>query len=101
MMGGTSIYEDYQLYHFDISYQFANLYYGLIRNFVENPAQKLMMFYVMGVIKMQYLGPPTYGYEYIETNYYFPIVSLIVIILLALIVLILGTYRFNKRDISL
>ena len=96
-------FEKYQLYHFDISYQLANLYMELVRIFDPNARDGLLyVFYMMSVSKMTLISD-MYGYTMIvtETHYYLQVFSLLYIISIALISLTIGILRFKKREISI
>jgi ABC-type transport system involved in multi-copper enzyme maturation permease subunit len=94
--GTASIYEEYQLYHFDVSYHMANTYVLLMNEISPGITEPWGFFLVMfGVYKM------LPNWTVVQSNYYIPILSALMLVFFFGILLIIGgTIYFKKRDIS-
>jgi len=107
MYGSESLYKNFQVYQFDLSYQMANIY------------KSIADFFVPGAISAEAFGPILYTlniftfgntytcYEYgcvagvigyVETSYYLPEISLLYMLLIGLLPMSLGSIKFIKRD---
>jgi ABC-type transport system involved in multi-copper enzyme maturation permease subunit len=91
------LYEKFQLYHFDLGYHIINVYSYIVEITLNGiPTDMQYLFYMWGIYKYD---PMTYELQ--RTNYYHPIGSLVLLIVVAIVFLILGIIRFQKRDISI
>jgi len=91
-------YEDFFLYNFDIGYHFGNIFLWIGESFdPEILGYFEMIFWMFGIIKMEYDG---WEVNYVKTNYYPPVVSLLFLIVIAGIFLTIGVIYLKKRDIS-
>jgi len=95
--GEMPIYEKYQLYHFDLGYHLANVYYLIVESIISIiPTEMVFFFELFGLYKFDFNS-----LEYTQTNYYSPIGSLILLLVLTVIFLVIGIFYFKKRDISI
>jgi len=93
-----SIYERYQLYHFDLGYHLMNVYtYFVELILTELPQDMIFFFDFWGIYKTGY-NPPQY---ITRRNYYYPLGSLLYLIIFSVILLIIGIRYFKRRDISI
>jgi len=91
------IYERYQLYHFDLGYHLMNVYTYFVELILTEVPQDMMFFFdFWGIYKQGY----DYDLFYRRRNYYYPLGSLLVLIVFSIIVLIIGIRYFKIRDIS-
>ncbi|MBN1803137.1 MAG: ABC transporter permease [Candidatus Lokiarchaeota archaeon] len=105
---GQSIYEKYQLYHFDLSYHMANIYLSMIDHTVPNAIDAWSTFLVvLGYRKYEavwvcspYFALCGLGSIPVVSNYYPPIVSSIILILIGVFMLMGGIFYLKKKDIS-
>ncbi len=103
---GDSFYEDFQLYHFDISYHMANTYLWIVNQAVPTASDEWGLFLLMfGVYKTIHPFNCTNAGCYraprpVYSGFYPPILSAILMILLGTIILLLGLVYLKKRDIS-
>lgn len=106
--GAASIYETFQIYHFDISYHMGNIYKALADIYVPGASNSWGTFFlIFGITKYD---PTLYCNEYgtcatvynltIPTNYYFPILSGLFLFLIGILLVIGGTLFLKTRDIS-
>ena len=101
--GTASIYEKYQLYHFDVSYHMANVYVLLMEQISEGSSRNWGFFMIMFGVYRPTLCDPSDPYPWcVElSNYYLPGVSVFMLVFVFGILLIIGgTLYFKKRDIS-
>jgi len=99
-MSTTNWYEKYLLYNFDIGYHFANIFTWIGEFFIPEILDYFgMFFYVFGITEMVY-NENDYTYDYVKTEYFHPVGSLIFLIIIGGILLIAGILIFRKRDIS-
>ena len=105
LLVSSGAYEDFQLYHFDIAYHLGNVYLGIIEVFIPSiweEQQFVGLFAYFGLIRFRDFTNE-HGYpdwEMFAADYYLPAISLIAIILIVVILLAIGTYRFYKREVS-
>jgi ABC-type transport system involved in multi-copper enzyme maturation permease subunit len=91
------LYEKFQLYHFDFGYHMINVYAYFVEIALNGiPMDMEFMLQIWGLYKYNEIT-----WEMERTNYYHPIASLILLLIIATTFLILGILRFKKRDISL
>ena len=96
MLISSGAYEDFQLYHFDIGYHLGNIYLGIVDVFIPAIWEEFLFygyFSYFGLVKWV-------DNEAAPANYYFSSISLIAIVLMFIIILAIGTYRFYIREIS-
>ncbi|MBN1801621.1 MAG: ABC transporter permease subunit [Candidatus Lokiarchaeota archaeon] len=106
--GETSLYEQFQLYHFDISYHMANIYTDMVDLIIPGVSDSWGFFLLMfGAFKLQqtYIcgSSGQYCYQYaipVPSNYYTPILSMVVLLLIGILVLVAGTIYLKKKDIT-
>jgi len=106
MLTGT-FYSAFQLYHFDLGYHLGNVFIFFIEslNAIPPSINWQMNFGMMtGVYKLTpNLDPDQYinlgGLE--KTNYYLPIFSLLLWVIIAVLLLIFGILSLKKREISI
>ena len=102
----SGAYEDFQLYHFDIAYHLGNIYLGIIEVFIPSIWEEIQfvgLFAYFGLIRYENIYDEygqTIDWEMFAADYYLPAISLIAIILILVILLAIGTYRFYKREVS-
>ena len=103
----ASPYETYQIYHFDISYHLANFYKLLNDIYAPGSTDTWGIFLMMfGMAKYQmFLIDDGYGgyyqtYRTVDTHYYLPMISGILLLIIGILLLIAGTYYLTRRDIS-
>jgi len=99
-------YEKFQIYHFNLGYHLGNMYISFIELFNAIPpssgwqsifAQMFGIFrYLADVDPDQNINLG--GLE--KTNYYLPIVSLLIWIIIAILLLLYGLISLKKREIS-
>ena len=105
MLTGT-FYSVFQLYHFDLGYHLGNVFIFFIEslNAIPPSINWQMNFGMMtGVYEtVPNLDPDQYinlgGLE--KTNYYLPIFSLLLWVVIAVLLLIFGIFSLKKREIS-
>jgi len=99
-------YVTFQLYHFDLGYHLGNVFIFFIETLDAVPPSlswQTAFAMLTGVYTYENLVDPDQninlgGLE--KTNYYFPVFSLIIWILIAALLLVFGILRLNKREIS-
>lgn len=103
----ASLYERFQLYHFDISYHLANLYTALAQALVPTGVSGWGMFFqIFGVTKNAGIsscgssGSCSITMDTVVANYYFPIFSNLFLLFLSIGLLCAGIIYFKRRDIS-
>ncbi|MFX1273396.1 MAG: ABC transporter permease [Promethearchaeota archaeon] len=109
-LGTPSIYDQMQLYHFDLSYHLANLYIALAELYVPGASNNFVwnnFLLYFGITKYNTnlycdsSGDCSVLHNYIiTTNYYLPIISSLILILIGLLLLFGGILFLKKRDIS-
>ena len=99
-------YQNLQLYHFDLGYHLANVYVLFIELFNAIPpsigwqstfAQLYSVFSYLGIVDPDQninLG----GLQ--KTNYYLPLVSLLIWVSIAILLLTYGVLSIQRREIS-
>ncbi|MBN1802123.1 MAG: ABC transporter permease [Candidatus Lokiarchaeota archaeon] len=104
-IGENSFYEDFQFYHFDISYHMANVYLWMVNQAVPSASDEWGLFLLMfGVYKIVHpyvcnfwgcaqVPRPVYS------GFYPPILSGVLMVLLGIIILLVGLFYLKKRDI--
>jgi len=106
--GDSNLYEEFLIYNFDISYHMANIYKWFNDLYVPGATDGWGFFLLMFGVTKYDLTPycneigecsRVWGVT-TETNYYLPILSVILLILLGILLLIGGIYYFSRRDIS-
>jgi len=98
-------YERFQIYHFDIGYHLGNVFVLFIEIFDAIPPTAAWQIYFaqnFGVFKyVAYVDPDQNinlgGLE--KTNYYLPVISLLIWIIIALLLLFYGFISIKKREI--
>ncbi|MFX1453939.1 MAG: ABC transporter permease [Promethearchaeota archaeon] len=91
-------YEKYFLYNFDIGYHFSNIFLWIGEAFDPEILNYFaMIFWMFGITSMVFDG---YEMNYVKTNYYHPVVSLIILIGVSAIFIIIGMISLKRRDIS-
>ncbi len=95
---GPAIYESAQLYHFDLSYHFMNIFYYLFNNLLDIQISESFLG-TYGLMKQQWLSEDPWDWTLVDANYYPPWASFIVLISIACIVLFIGYYFFKNKDI--
>jgi hypothetical protein len=91
------LYEKFQLYHFDLGYHMINVYSYFVELFLNGiPVDMQYMFQMWGIFRYNEIT-----WELERTNYYHPLGSLLLLIILASVLLTLGILRFKKRDIAI
>lgn len=93
-------YEKYLLYNFDIGYHFANVFTWIGEFYIPEILDYFGMFFWMFGITEMVFNENGYDYDYVKTEYYHPVGSLIFLIIIGGILLIAGILIFRKRDIS-
>ena len=105
IVGG--FYEDLQLYHFDLGYHLGNVFIFFMETFNAVPPSiswQNLFALLTGVYKFTNIIDPDQridlgGLE--KTNYYLPIFSLLIWIIIAVLLLVVGIYKLKKREISI
>ncbi|KKN15449.1 hypothetical protein LCGC14_0985890 [marine sediment metagenome] len=105
LIAGES-YVTFQLYHFDLGYHLGNIFILFIESLDAIPPStswQLVFGMISGVYGMESLIDPDQninlgGYE--KTNYYLPIFSLLIWLLIAILLLVFGFLSLKKREIS-
>ena len=105
LVGG--FYETLQLYHFDLGYHLGNVFIFFMETLnAVPPSRSWQNLFAMltGVYKYAPTIDPDQnidlgGLE--KTNYYLPIFSLLIWIVIAVLLLVLGIYKLKKREISI
>jgi ABC-type transport system involved in multi-copper enzyme maturation permease subunit len=100
-------YETLQLYHFDLGYHLGNVFIFFMEALNAIPPSRSwqsMFGMLTGVYKFASTIDPDQnidlgGLE--KTNYYLPIFSLLIWIIIAVLLLVLGIYKLKKREISI
>ena len=100
-------YEGLQLYHFDLGYHLGNTFIFFMETFNVVPRSiswQNLFAMLTGVYKFTNTIDPDQridlgGLE--KTNYYLPIFSLLIWIIIAVLLLIFGIYKLKKREISI
>ena len=96
---GESYYETYHLYFFDLGYYIMNIYVWFYESLIAPISEGfLTVFITWGVYKAEY--DPFIGDVYTKTNYLYPQISLIILIVFAVIIILIGFLFFKKRDIN-
>ena len=93
-------YEKYMLYNFDIGYHFANIFTWIGEFYIPEILDYFGMFFWMFGITEMVFNEIDYTYDYVKTEYYHPVASLIYLIIIGGILLIVGILILRKRDIS-
>lgn len=101
------LYEDFQIYHFDLGYHLANVYVYFIELMNAIPPSEAWQYnfaYQTGVFKTTSTIDPdqeiyTGGLD--KTLYYLPQFSLLVWVAVALFLLVFGIWKLRKRDFSI
>ncbi|MFW9988806.1 MAG: ABC transporter permease [Candidatus Odinarchaeota archaeon] len=104
---GDNFYEMFQLYHFDLGYHLGNIFIFFIESLEAIPPSlnwQLLFGMMTGVYSTDSPIDPDQninlgGLE--KTNYYLPIFSLLIWLLIAILLLAFGIIRLRKRDISI
>ena len=105
LVGG--FYQDFQLYHFDLGYHLGNVFIFFMESFnVVPPSISWQNLFALltGVYKFTNIIDPDQGIDLgglEKTNYYLPIFSLLIWIIIAVLLLVLGIYKLKKREISI
>ncbi|MFX1502057.1 MAG: ABC transporter permease [Promethearchaeota archaeon] len=90
-----NLYEKYLLYNFDLGYQFANVFLWIVEDIIPDFMNYYgPIFYMFGIVKFDD------EWDYVKTEYYHPIFSLLYLIIIGLVLLIIGILTLKKRDIS-
>jgi len=100
-------YEGLQLYHFDLGYHLGNVFIFFMESFnVVPPSISWQNLFALltGVYKFTNIIDPDQridlgGLE--KTNYYLPIFSLLIWIIIAVLLLVFGIHKLKKREISI
>ncbi|MFW9895393.1 MAG: ABC transporter permease [Candidatus Thorarchaeota archaeon] len=91
-------YEKYFLYNFDIGYHFSNIFLWIGEAFDPEILNYFaMIFWMFGITSMVF---DVNEMKYVKTNYYHPVVSLIILIGVSAIFIIIGMISLKRRDIS-
>ncbi len=106
--GKPSLYEQYQLYHFDLSYHMANIYTSMVDQITPGVTDGWGFFLLMfGAFKLKPIYfCDTYGGNCylnaiaVPSNFYTPVLSVIVLVLIGALLLIGGTVYLKKKDIT-
>ena len=107
MYEDPSFYEQYQLYHFDISYHMANFYMFLVDTMIPGLVDSWGQFMVFfGVFKYKpslqctYYGRCSIRSVPIRSNFYSPLASILVLVFVfGFLLLIGGMIYFRRREI--
>jgi len=100
-------YEGLQLYHFDLGYHLGNVFIFFMETFnVVPPSISWQNLFALltGVYKFTNTIDPDQGINLgglEKTNYYLPIFSLLIWIIIAVLLLVLGIHKLKKREISI
>lgn len=90
-------YENFFLYNFDIGYHFSNIFWGIGESFDPEILYYFeAIFWMFGVIK---IDSDTPEFNYVQTNYYPPVVSFLFLIVVAGTLITIGVISLKKRDI--
>ena len=106
MMVGD-FYVTFQLYHFDLGYHLGNVFVFFIESLnAVPPSVSWQLFFGMltGVYSTQSAIDPDQGLNLggLETtNYYLPVFSFLIWMIIAVLLLIFGALKLKKRDITL
>ena len=100
-------YVTFQLYHFDLGYHLGNVFILFIETLNAVPPSiswQIMFAMITGVYSMESTIDPDQninlgGLE--KTNYYIPVFSLLIWILIAALLLVFGILSLKKREISI
>jgi len=102
----SEAYEDYQLYHLDIGYHLGNIYLGIVETFIPTiweVEQFITVFAYFGLLKFEWIyneqGYPI-GTETNPSQYYPPSISFLLMTMMAMILLVIGTFMYYKREVS-
>ena len=94
------IYVQFQLYHFDLGYHLFNAYIGIIELTVGEVSETMMYFLYSFGLYTQEIDFDTWEITFTRNDFYSPLGSLILILLIGIGLIILGYFVFKKRDIS-
>ncbi len=98
LFGGDNWYEDFLLYNIDIGYHFGNIFLWIGESFDPELLDYFaFIFWMFGITKMEFDGM---GMNYVKTNYYHPVVSLLFLIVISGTLITFGVISLKKRDIS-
>ncbi len=101
-----ALYGTFQIYHFDLGYHLGNVFVLFIEtlNAIPPSAAWLMFFgQITGVYSLTSTIDPDQGINLgglDKTNYYLPIFSLLIWILIAALLLFFGIWSLKRREIS-
>ncbi|MEJ2250370.1 MAG: ABC transporter permease subunit [Candidatus Lokiarchaeota archaeon] len=91
----STIYGDYLIYYFDLSYHLANIFKGLAEPLILGIRTNIgPILQVYGVYRMDIGEIPI-----VDTNYLNPLTSFIILTIFALGLLVIGLLRFILREI--
>jgi ABC-type transport system involved in multi-copper enzyme maturation permease subunit len=99
-------YVTFQLYHFDLGYHLGNVFILFIESLNAIPPSaswQLVFATFTGVYSLTSTTDPDQGINLgglEKTNYYLPIFSLLIWVLIATLLLIFGIFSLKKREIS-
>ena len=94
------IYIQFQLYHFDLGYHLFNAYIGILEITVGEVSENMMFFLYMFGLYTQEIDFDTWESTFTRNDFYSPLGSLILILLIAIGLMLLGYFLFKKREIS-
>jgi len=94
------IYVQYQLFHFDLGYHLFNAYIGIMEITSVGVSETMMYFLYMFGLYTQEIDFDTWETTFTRNDFYSPLGSLILMLLIAIGLMILGYFIFKKRDIS-
>jgi ABC-type transport system involved in multi-copper enzyme maturation permease subunit len=92
---GSNWYEKYLLYNFDLGYHFAHIFLWIGESAVPELLDYFGYFFMMFGI-----AETDDWITFEKTNYYPPIVSFLIVIIVSIIFIIAGALYLKKRDIS-
>jgi ABC-type transport system involved in multi-copper enzyme maturation permease subunit len=104
--GISTIYSQYQLFHFDLGYHLGNVFVLFVETLNAVPptaAWQLFFQITVGVYSADAITDPDQGINlggYAKTNYYPPILSLLLWIGVTIVLVIFGLIKLKKREIS-
>ena len=98
---GSTYYEVYQFYHFDLGYHFMNIYVWFYESFISPIPGGMIYWLVSWGIYAVSIDPMTPFIKiYTKTHFYSPQGSLLLVLIFAVVIMIIGYVIYKKRDIN-
>ncbi len=102
-----SLYEEFQLYHFDPTYHLGNIYLYFIEQFNAVVPSSVWQSFFSSYSKIFYFGlmdidvdQGVYFETLQKTNYLLPQISLAALVLISICFLAVGIVKLNKREVN-